>query len=249
MATTKEKFMEACDLLEKHASHALQYAKDLELLNKCKTAADYEEACRISYKLGYSDMGEGRSIDEMKEYFKVNNYKFSFPNLLLALKLGYCIYNINEILKEEMLTEMGELWWELDSFHGDVSWLIAFSDCGLEVFHKAFVPNAKDLNLSEIVNSAVEKYLFADNPVLTDIPLEYRGAPLKTSVPQTIFDCLGFGTLRDKPDYFNVDASQIAKKLTSKTLVYDGYYVGRLERMAEFKEKRAEEYIARNNLQ
>jgi len=76
-------------------SRALDYVSDLQVLIKSKSSGDLESAFRSSK----TDMGEGRSIEELNEKLSATGLPTKFDGQLLLL-LSYCFYNIGYELTE-----------------------------------------------------------------------------------------------------------------------------------------------------
>lgn len=74
---------------------ALDYAQDLQLITKAKSGADLEVAFRSSK----TDMGEGRSVDEINQGLSARGVPQKFDAQILVL-LSYCLYNISYELTE-----------------------------------------------------------------------------------------------------------------------------------------------------
>jgi len=74
---------------------ALDYAQDLQLITKAKSGADLAVAFRSSK----TDMGEGRSIDEINQGLSARGVPQKFDAQILVL-LSYCLYNISYELTE-----------------------------------------------------------------------------------------------------------------------------------------------------
>jgi hypothetical protein len=72
---------------------ALDYAQDLQLITKAKSGADLEVAS------SKTDMGEGRSIDEINQGLSARGVPQKFDAQILVL-LSYCLYNISYELTE-----------------------------------------------------------------------------------------------------------------------------------------------------
>ena len=76
-------------------SRALDYVSDLQVLIKSKSSGDLESAFRSSK----TDMGEGRSIEELNEKLSASGLPTKFDGQFLLL-LSYCFYNIGYELTE-----------------------------------------------------------------------------------------------------------------------------------------------------